>query len=240
MAYIIDGDSKIDSGLASAAFLLLHVGFAGTIGEAGSALTNSTNGGIYYYGTGAYAYFANVGTLRVWSTGGGTVYISGSDFSTKTIQLGPSSTVVFEADAINMGTVYSYPTCDDFRICGAGVTIKNGSVAGGAIKFEARGGAVVNCARQMGSIGVHGRGSLVTYSNNASVTAIEVHDDAVYIHESSGTIGTLTMFPRSTAIDRGSGPFTVTDRVLYPNVKCFESPRNVITYTNAAGHVCWP
>lgn len=244
VAYILDGSSTIDQGLTTCAWNLLHVGFNGTIGTSGQALVNSaTSGGLYYYGTGPFAYIGNVRSLRVWSTGSGTLYVSATDFDTggSGIEIGPSTNVVFKDTAINMGWEGGVLTESKFRISGGNVTIENGNVSLGGVPMIAHGGAKIDMQRKRSSTYLYGRGTVYTYSAQVAGTGdLDVYDDATYNHASATTIPALDLYPNATVTDyQATGAFTVTSLELWPKANLFPNRRNVITISSET-RICQP
>lgn len=223
-AYILDGTSNIDSGLSNAAFTgALTISFGGNIGTAGGTPLATECQGIFYSGTGAYAFLSGTVTqLSLWSSNGMVTWNAGT---LSTAYIGPNALLTVSGTG-TLTTGYN----------AGGIVSLNG---GNCTLFENYDGTVQSTV-DVATLNIYA-GQANNQNAATNSTKVTIFSGATLQHSSTGTLTFVYAYPNSYVIDAGApGPFTVTAAELWPNASLFQNPSVSITYTNPTGHRAMP
>lgn len=220
--------------------LLITIADGGSVGTSANPLqygiSNTTTNAIGSNGT------IPIAGPMIRNNGGAPVYFKAGDDGVDELTIVGAPEFVLTGAFVNLyaGQIGSMRLADGFSCSGVIDT------TGMGIDLEAGTGSIAEIIAQAGNhrfdrsvttAGLHGRAHAIA-RKTAAITTLNLWPNSHYIHNSSGTIGTIVV--RNGAVASAAGataPFTVTNAIVHAGGKLFEdAPAGLITYTNAPVH----
>lgn len=223
-------NTNISQGSVDLQGLFISIAPGGSLGSAGNPLDIDVSN-------------VSTGTpqTRIINNGGAPVYLTGNHDLLKIIS---PAEVILSGSSTN-GNVYlgrngllrvkDGVAITTLQSTGSGVIIEPGTGAVAAVNMVA-GSATTE--RNITTVNLYGSGRLRAMGS-AAFTTVSVFPNAVFTHNSSGTIGTIYVLTDGKASAAGSPyQFTVTNSTVYAGGLLFEDvPAGFITYTNPTASI---
>jgi hypothetical protein len=231
--YILTGTSNIEGFDATVGgtvtFANIYISFNGTIGSVSSPLKFALAANAQSAASGNHGelYLNPVlsnSTKQIQFLGTGPVILSGSTNNQGIIICGTQGPVTVEATYQGAFTISTY---------GATVTLLNASGMSGTPAVTVWDG-LVRCYRTFATVQIYG-GRFVSLGTCTATGPIRPQGGGIYTHNTSGAIGSITVFPGGIANTTGAtSPFTISATAgLHLGGHLFEEPTVVITYSGS-------